>query len=75
MKVDVQIYDDIFHLGGQNEPVVLHAYKRLGYAVAYCDADGAGERESFMGSIFISGEDKNVAWRDASVFGTLELLR
>jgi len=74
-EVDVKIYDDSFHLGGQNEPVVLHAYKRLGYAVAYCDADGTGERESFMGSIFISGEDKNVAWRDASVFGTLELLR
>jgi len=57
-----------------NVPVVLTGGKIMGLMVAYCDNDGNYDRESFIGSIFIAGPDKNVGWINASVFGTLELL-
>lgn len=73
-EVAMDIYDDKFDYVGQNEPVVLSAGKLIGYALAYCDNDGGNDRESFIGSIFIQGTNKNVAWEDADVFGTLELI-
>ena len=73
-EVAMDIYDDAFDYGSQNEPVVLSAGKLIGYALAYCDNDGGNDRESFIGSIFIPGLDKNVAWMNADVFGTLELI-
>lgn len=56
------------------EPVLLSAGKKLGFAVAYCDNDGSLERENFIGSVFILGEDKNQAWINADILGTLILV-
>ena len=56
-----------------NESVVLSKEKKIGFALAYCDNDGSTERENFIGSVFVPGEDKNVAWINSDVFGTLVL--
>lgn len=60
-------------LGATNVKSELKAGKQIGYACAYCDGDGAGSREHFYGSIYIPGQNKNVAWQDADVFGKLLL--
>lgn len=66
-------YADTYIDGGENEPVALHAKKKMGFALAYCDNDGSKERENFIGSVFVPGEDKNQGWIDANIFGTLVL--
>jgi hypothetical protein len=77
-EVAVDIYDDSFVYGDSNAPVPLSSGKKMGFAIAYCDNDGGTNRESFIGSIFIDGnfssEEKNVAWQNADVFATLELV-
>jgi hypothetical protein len=59
--------------GGENIPKTLKQMKKIGFALAYCDNDHSPEREHFMGSVPIEGQDKNRAWQDASLFGILEL--
>ncbi len=59
--------------GGENIPMLLKSGKKMGFALAYCDNDHSAERENFVGSIFIDGDDKNRGWIDASVFGLLVL--
>ena len=56
-----------------NVPERLQAGKKLGFMLAYCDNDYSEERENFIGSVVVPGEDKNRGWIDASIFGTLEL--
>lgn len=73
-EIAVDIYDDSFQPEGENTPVTLYAGKEMGYAIAYCDADETHKREHFIGSIDIPGNDKNVAWQNAGVFGTLKLI-
>ncbi|MCL2185371.1 MAG: CBM9 family sugar-binding protein [Treponema sp.] len=55
------------------EPMKLTEGKTMGFAVAYCNAGKSNKREYFMGSMFIPGSDKNVAYQDASVFAKLHL--
>jgi len=73
-EIAIDVYDDRYDdkFTG-NKPIVLHAGKRMGLAVAYCDNDGGPDRESFVGSEEIQGADKNVAWQNADVFGGLIL--
>ncbi|MEO1012373.1 MAG: sugar-binding protein [Bacteroidota bacterium] len=59
--------------GGKNVPKKLTKKKKMGFALAYCDNDGSTERENFIGSIFVPGEDKNQGWINADIFGTLVL--
>jgi hypothetical protein len=74
-ELAIKVFDDSYDDGRtDNAPVTLSAGKTMGFMVAYCDNDGTFDRESFIGSIFIPGADKNVGWINASVFGTLELL-
>jgi hypothetical protein len=73
-EVALKVFPDTFKPAKENTPVRLFPGKRLGFAVAYCDNDGGYDRESFIGSVFIPGKDKNVAYKNASVFATLELL-
>lgn len=73
-EVAMKVFDDTFNPSKDNTPVKLFPGKKLGFAVAYCDNDGGYDRESFMGSVFIPGKDKNVAYINASVLATLELL-
>ena len=58
-----------------DKPVSLASGKVMGFALAYCDADGNGTREHFMGSVPIAGSNKNIAWQTADVFGDLILVR
>jgi hypothetical protein len=71
IKVYPDTYDDTLTIA----PVVLTANKRIGFALAYADNDKSVERENFIGSVFIQGEDKNQGWIDANIFGTLELVK
>ena len=74
-EASFDIYTDAFVLGANNNPkVVLTAGKIMGFAMAYCDNDGGTARQSFIGSETIAAVDKNVAYRDANVFGDLELV-
>jgi hypothetical protein len=45
----------------------------MGFALAYCDNDTSKERENFIGSVAVAGEDKNRGWIDAGIFGTIVL--
>lgn len=70
-EVAVKIYDEKYRDGAINAPNKLAAGGKMGFALAYCDNDYSKEREHFMGSVFIPGEDKNKGWIDAGVFGEL----
>ncbi len=65
------------HAQGEPErPVQLHAGKRIGFMLAYCDSDqpGAG-REHFVGDIEIAPRNgsRNLGYLDADVFGVMLL--
>lgn len=68
------VYDDTFDHTKENTPVKLSAGKRMGFAVAYCDNDSSAQRENFIGSVFVPGEDKNRGYIDAGIFGELKLI-
>ncbi len=73
-EVAVKVFDgNRFVTGGDNIPKSLRAGKIMGFALAYCDNDHSAERENFIGSIAVEGEDKNRGWIDAGIFGKLEL--
>jgi len=73
-EIEIKIYADNYVDGKENIPQKLKANKKLGFAVAYCDNDTSVERENFIGSVFVPGEDKNQGWVDANIFGTLVLI-
>ncbi|WGK64614.1 sugar-binding protein [Croceiramulus getboli] len=72
-ELKILVFDDTFKDGGVNEPKILKANDTLGFALAYCDNDGSAEREHFIGSVEVPGEDKNRGWIDAGIFGTIVL--
>lgn len=72
-EMAVHVYGSDYIDGGSNKTIKLTKGKRMGFIIAYCDNDGSMERENLIGSVFIPGEDKNLAWIDADFFGTLEL--
>lgn len=75
-EVEMKVFDDKYdETSDKNVPVKLYAGKELGFAIAYCDADETNDRERFIGSVNIPGENKNVAWQNASVFAKLTLAK
>lgn len=72
-ELKFSIYDDSYKDEAPNTPVKLESGKKMGFAIAYCDNDASKERENFIGSIFVSGTDKNRGWIDANIFGTVIL--
>jgi len=72
-ELAIKIFDDSYTDGIENKPVKLKSNKKLGFALAYCDNDESAERENFIGSVFVAGEDKNQGWINADIFGTLIL--
>ncbi|MFS4494635.1 sugar-binding protein [Maribacter sp. 2308TA10-17] len=72
-EMAITIYDEEFEDGKKNGSVILKVNQKIGFAIAYCDNDESTERENFIGSVFVPGEDKNRAWIDADVFGTIIL--
>ena len=73
-EVAVNIFDgNKYEYGLENIPKMLKSGKKMGFALAYCDNDHSPERENFMGSVRVEGEDKNRGWIDAGIFGLLTL--
>lgn len=73
-EVALNVYTDKYVYASANNPKAsLITDKIMGFAIAYCDNDGGSARENFIGSEVISASDKNVAYKDASVFGSLQL--
>jgi hypothetical protein len=73
-EVAVKIYDGkTYEDGNENIPKMLNSSKKMGFALAYCDNDYSQERENFMGSVQVKGQDKNRGWIDAGIFGLLSL--
>lgn len=73
-ELAISIYDDTYQDSlTTNVPVKLSASKAMGFAIAYCDNDHSDERENFVGSIYVDGEDKNRGWIDASIFEKVTL--
>jgi hypothetical protein len=73
-ELRISIFADSYIEDRDNKPVKLGAGKKIGFALAYCDNDKSLNRENFIGSIPVDGEDKNRGWIDANIFGTLELI-
>lgn len=69
----VLLFDDTFKDGVPAEASTLVKGKEIGFALAYCDNDGSPERENFIGSTEVEGEDKNRGWIDAGIFDTMIL--
>lgn len=70
----VRIYSSRFKVGMEKQTRKgLKKGQKIGFALAYCDNDHSKERENFMGSVPVAGEDKNRGWIDASIFQTLIL--
>ncbi|MCL2772276.1 MAG: CBM9 family sugar-binding protein [Oscillospiraceae bacterium] len=75
-EVEMKVFDKTYDENSTNNvPVKLYDGKKMGFAVAYCDANETNSREYFIGSVFIPGDDKNVAYKDASVFAKLTLVK
>lgn len=72
-EIGIKLFPDTYVDGEKNSPVILSKNKRIGFALAYCDNDGSANRENFVGSVFVPGDDKNQGWIDADIFGTLVL--
>lgn len=72
----VRVFDDSYQHGEDNSPLTLKEDMALGFMLAYCDADG-GDREHFLGSHEITpvNGDKNLGFKDASVFGKVTLAK
>lgn len=80
-EVGIFVYPDTYVEGGSSNlsivnPVKLLAGKELGLLVAYCDSDDQNGRQHFLGSVDVPAKngDKNRAYIDASVFGSLTLI-
>ena len=72
-EVSIDIYDDSYVDGGDNDPVALFAGKVLGLMVAYCDNDGSELRENFIGSETVPSGPKDRGYIDAGLFGKVVL--
>jgi uncharacterized protein (DUF362 family) len=73
-EIALKVFPDTYNENSSNnQPVTLTDGKMLGFGVSYNDNDGGASRESFIGSMDIPGTDKNVAYKNASVFGSLQL--
>jgi hypothetical protein len=73
-ELAVKVYPQSYTKNNDTREVKLRPGKKLGFALAYCDNDGSLERENFIGSVFILGTDKNQAWVNADILGTLVLV-
>ncbi len=69
------VYNKDYISTSKSTPVKLYQGKIMGWAMAYCDNDGSKQRDHFFGSNHIKGEDKNLTWKTADVFGEVELIK
>lgn len=76
-EVRIAVHDDSHAYGDDvSSRVTLTEGKKLGFMVAYGDADDASGRQHFMGDVEIEpvGGDRNRGYIDAGVFGALTLV-
>jgi hypothetical protein len=74
-ELAIDVYTDDYVDGSdKNVPVKLSAGKVMGLMLAWCDNDGSKLRENFIGSESAPGEEKDRAWKDAGLFGSLVLV-
>ncbi len=64
----VRLFNDSYEDGKNAKPTSLTAGKKIGFALAYCDNDNSPERENFIGSVYVDGEDKNQGYITADIF-------
>lgn len=76
-EVALRIHSDKYQDDNPTAPVKLHALKKLGFMLAYCDNDGSPTREHFVSSHDVEplNGDKNRGYIDASVFGKITLVK
>ncbi|MFC4633254.1 sugar-binding protein [Dokdonia ponticola] len=72
-ECEIFVYEDTYIDHTANETKILAANQKLGFALAYCDNDSSEQRENFIGSVPVEGDDKNRGWIDAGIFGTIQL--
>lgn len=72
-ELAIKVFPDTYIDNGNTPASTLKKGKKIGFAMAYCDNDNSEERENFIGSVFVPGEDKNQGWINADIFGTLVL--
>ncbi len=78
-EFSMAVFNDTFE---KNNPkasrVKLESGKIMGLSLAYCDNDNPNEipkkRDSFFGSVWVPEAAYNDHWKDASGFGTIELV-
>ncbi|NNF18351.1 MAG: sugar-binding protein [Flavobacteriaceae bacterium] len=73
-EMSIALYPDTYNDDNSQSRIILDKDKRIGFALAYCDNDGSMERENFIGSVFVPGDNKNLGWINADIFGTLVLV-
>ena len=69
----ILLFSDSFEYGKPTKSVSLSKDKKIGFAIAYCDNDNSDHRENFIGSVVVGGPDKDRGWKDAGIFGTIQL--
>lgn len=72
-ELAIKIYGSDFIDGEVNKSKNLIKGKNVGFAIAYCDNDRSEEREAFIGSEVVVGDDKNRGWIDSGIFRTYVL--
>lgn len=73
-ELSIKIYDKNYVNDQVSMPVTLTNDKVMGFSLAYCDDDGGGVRENFIGSKYLPQSQSNDSYLNASVFGTLTLI-
>jgi len=74
-ELSMDIYGDDYRYDESNRKKVLNENKEIGFAIAYCDNDDSEQRENFIGSVEVLGDDKNRGWIDAGIFEKLLLTK
>jgi len=79
-EIEMKVYDSKYPVTTSPEnrtPVTLTEGKKMGFAVAYNDNDTT-KRDHFIGSMYVAGasdNDRNQAYRNASIYAKLYLVK
>jgi len=74
-EASIYLYDDTFQRNSDSQYTKLSDGHTIGFAIAYCDNDHSEERENFIGSIYVDGEDKNQGYKNADIFEKCVLVK
>lgn len=72
-EVKINLYKEGSQVERDSEAVPLQRTKKIGFALGYADNDGKGV-SNVIGSVHIPGENKDLGWINADIFGTLVLV-